>query len=177
MTAPCSLRCESRAGLRRKVATARPGEIVGELGLLTESRRSANARAQGPVRVFAVSRRDFQGLLSYHHKAGAALLHRLALLIAARIHSAVELVHALDSISRALPGQQIVPQPGEFAERCALFEYRRFLSGLPFFEAFEVYDVDALLEHTTPWTLPRGRVLWRARELRQCLLSSCAGRG
>ncbi|MCB9596020.1 MAG: cyclic nucleotide-binding domain-containing protein [Sandaracinaceae bacterium] len=148
-------------GGESEVALARAGEVLGELGLVTDARRTAHARARGSVRLFEVERADFRGLLSYFHPAALGVTHRLALLAAERIQEATRLVHALDGIGRPPHGWDVEPPPGSDEERGAPFDVRPFLPALPFFDAYGARDLDELLEVTgaSLWTLPRGRVL------------------
>ncbi|HBQ10326.1 MAG TPA: hypothetical protein DEF51_03730 [Myxococcales bacterium] len=148
-------------GASVRVAEARSGEVLGELGLMTDARRTADLRAEGPLRVYSVERDDFRGLLSYYHPAGLGVLRRLAALVAERIHQSIRLVHALDGIQRPPRGTEDEPAPGGEEEQRADFDYRPFLPALPLFEGFAQYDIDAFLARTgpRPWLLPRGHVV------------------
>jgi CRP-like cAMP-binding protein len=74
-----------RAAVRRKgrkVAEVGPGEIVGELGLLTDRPRNATVRALGPVECLALDRLGLYAAATEHPALGWHLLttvaHRLS---------------------------------------------------------------------------------------------------
>ena len=51
------------AGADVHLATLRPGEVFGEIGILEETRRTADVRARSDVEVLALDWRDFKNLL------------------------------------------------------------------------------------------------------------------
>jgi CRP-like cAMP-binding protein len=63
------------------LASLGPGEFFGELGLLDDSARSAQARAATQCRLLVLFREDFNGLMDSHlriaHKIGRQLLRHL----------------------------------------------------------------------------------------------------
>jgi CRP/FNR family transcriptional regulator, cyclic AMP receptor protein len=66
----------------RRVATLRSGDFVGEIAVITEMPRNATVTAETPVRLFALTGRDFRGVLdknpSVERKVLRALARRLA---------------------------------------------------------------------------------------------------
>jgi CRP/FNR family transcriptional regulator, cyclic AMP receptor protein len=66
----------------RRVATLRSGDFVGEIAVITELPRNATVTAETPVRLFALTGRDFRGVLdknpSVERKVLRALARRLA---------------------------------------------------------------------------------------------------
>ena len=66
------------SGLRR----AAPGDFVGEIALLTETRRTATVTATSPLRCLILMRGDFRRVLdenrAIERKVTAALAERLA---------------------------------------------------------------------------------------------------
>jgi CRP/FNR family transcriptional regulator, cyclic AMP receptor protein len=66
----------------RRVATLRSGDFVGEIAVITEMPRNATVTAGTPVRLFALTGRDFRGVLdknpSVERKVLRALARRLA---------------------------------------------------------------------------------------------------
>ena len=67
-------------GIRGKsVRELGPGDIVGELALLTEGAvRTARVRAKTPVRCVAISRNDFRKILSDEPRVAIAILETVA---------------------------------------------------------------------------------------------------
>jgi CRP-like cAMP-binding protein len=67
-------------GIRGKsVRELGPGDIVGELALLTEGAvRTARVRATTPVRCVAISRNDFRKILSDEPRVALAILETVA---------------------------------------------------------------------------------------------------
>jgi CRP-like cAMP-binding protein len=55
-----------------------PGDLFGELALLTDHPRTARVRAKTPVKCLAISRIDFQRLLKEEPEIGVAMLPMLA---------------------------------------------------------------------------------------------------
>ena len=63
----------------RRARELGPGEIVGELALLTaDAQRTARVRAQTPVRCLAISRADFRKILTDEPKVAIQLLETVA---------------------------------------------------------------------------------------------------
>jgi CRP-like cAMP-binding protein len=148
-------------GAEVHLATARPGEIVGELGLLTDIRRTCTATASADTRLLAVDRLHFRGLLGYFHPASLAVMKRLTLLVGERVR---------DTTERLCPGCELFPAggavedpPGTQDEARVAFDPRPFLSHLAFFSPFTPEERQDLLSRcgSTYWTLPRGRQLGR----------------
>jgi voltage-gated potassium channel len=55
-----------------------PGEFFGELALLTDHPRNARVQARSPVKVLAISRRDFSQLIKDEPEIAVAMLPKLA---------------------------------------------------------------------------------------------------
>jgi CRP-like cAMP-binding protein len=55
-----------------------PGEVIGELALLTDGGRTARVRARTAVKGFAISRADFREVLESEPKMALSLLEVLA---------------------------------------------------------------------------------------------------
>ncbi|MEM9465758.1 MAG: cyclic nucleotide-binding domain-containing protein [Actinomycetota bacterium] len=70
-----------RAAVRRggrKVAEVGPGDIVGELGLLTDRPRNATVRTTGPMECLALDRAGLQAAVMEHPALGWHLLGTVA---------------------------------------------------------------------------------------------------
>jgi CRP/FNR family transcriptional regulator, cyclic AMP receptor protein len=62
----------------RTIATRGGGDFVGEIALLEEIPRTATVRAETPVRLFVLTRRDFRHLLDENPKVERKVLRTLA---------------------------------------------------------------------------------------------------
>ena len=62
----------------RRVATRGPGDFVGEIALLEDTPRTATVTAEGPVRFFVLTRKDFRHLLNENPGVERKVLHALA---------------------------------------------------------------------------------------------------
>ncbi|HEV2894443.1 MAG TPA: cyclic nucleotide-binding domain-containing protein, partial [Actinomycetota bacterium] len=63
---------------------SRAGQLIGELALLNDGRRTAGARATSPTTAWAIGRDAFWGFLEATPPASAALLRQVAARLAAR---------------------------------------------------------------------------------------------
>lgn len=61
------------------------GEFFGELALVQEMNRLVNARAETPVELLVLTRKDFQALLDLDPRTGARILMTIAKLLAMRV--------------------------------------------------------------------------------------------
>jgi CRP/FNR family transcriptional regulator, cyclic AMP receptor protein len=73
-----------RGGAEQVHSIVGPGQLIGELALLTGGRRTAGARATSPTTVWAIGRDPFWAFLETTPAAAAALLRQLAAVLAAR---------------------------------------------------------------------------------------------
>jgi CRP/FNR family cyclic AMP-dependent transcriptional regulator len=64
-----------------------PGEFFGELALIQETNRLVTARAETPVEILLLTRKDFQTLLELEPRAAARALLIISKLLAMRIKS------------------------------------------------------------------------------------------
>jgi CRP/FNR family transcriptional regulator, cyclic AMP receptor protein len=73
-----------RGGAEQVHTIMRAGQLVGELALLTDGRRTAGARATSPTTAWAIGRDHFWAFLDVTPGASSALLRQLAGLLANR---------------------------------------------------------------------------------------------
>ena len=141
------------------VATARSGELVGELGLIVDTRRTASLRAKGVTRVLEVDRSEFSGVVSHFHSASLGIMRRLDELLIDRLQKALRAVYLLDGIEPPVVSEGGETTPGSEGEQRSDFDPKPFLSALPFFEGYGAHDLEEFLEQAEPkwWSLPRGR--------------------
>ena len=76
-----------RQGDTGRVAQLGPGTFFGELALLDNSPRSAQARAASPCKVFVFFRDDFVGLLDTHARLASKISRQLACHLGARVRA------------------------------------------------------------------------------------------
>ena len=62
-----------------------PGEFFGELALLQEESRLVTARAETPVELLLLTRKDFQALVELDPRTGARVAMTIAKLLAMRV--------------------------------------------------------------------------------------------
>jgi CRP/FNR family transcriptional regulator, cyclic AMP receptor protein len=62
----------------------RAGQLIGELALLNDGRRTAGVRATSPTTAWAIGRDPFWGFLETNPRASSALLRQVAARLAAR---------------------------------------------------------------------------------------------
>jgi CRP/FNR family cyclic AMP-dependent transcriptional regulator len=73
-----------RGGAEQVHAIVRAGQLIGELALLNDGRRTAGARATSATTVWAIGRDPFWGFLEATPAASSALLRQLAVTLADR---------------------------------------------------------------------------------------------
>lgn len=76
-----------------QVAILKPGSFLGELALLDNTPRSANARALQPVSAFALFRNDINKLAESHPEIAVHIFKGLSQVIGERLKRTNELIH------------------------------------------------------------------------------------
>jgi HEAT repeat protein len=69
---------QGREGSERDLARRRPGDIVGEMSLITQSPRIASLVADGPVRTILLGRQEFESILRERPGVALAVMRVLA---------------------------------------------------------------------------------------------------
>jgi CRP/FNR family transcriptional regulator, cyclic AMP receptor protein len=112
----------------------RAGELIGELALLNDGRRTAGARATSPTTAWAIGRDPFWGFLETTPRASSALLRQVAARLANR-EALIDDLLSLDVKSRLakvlldLAASHGEPDPGG-GTRIALHLTHRDLAGM-----------------------------------------------
>jgi len=75
-----------------RLAVLERGAFFGEMALLDDTPRSANARALEPTRTLALYRNDLDGLMHRHARTACQIYRSLASMIGDRLRSTNELV-------------------------------------------------------------------------------------
>jgi len=118
----------------RAELTARAGQLIGELALLNDGRRTAGARATSPTTAWAIGRDPFWGFLEANPAASSALLRQVAARLADR-EALIDDLLSLDVKSRlakallGLAADYGEPDP-EGGTRIALRLTHRDLAGM-----------------------------------------------
>ena len=73
-----------RGGAEQVHSIVRAGQLIGELALLTDGRRTAGVRATSPATAWAIGRDDFWAFLDATPGASSALLRQVAEILADR---------------------------------------------------------------------------------------------
>jgi CRP-like cAMP-binding protein len=69
----------------QRIATLKPGEVVGELSLVDGHRRSASARAISAVDALALDEKQFRALMQREPAIGFKVMRELARVLSARV--------------------------------------------------------------------------------------------
>lgn len=89
-----------------KLATLGPGEVVGEMAVLSPAARSAAAVADGPVKLAHLSRDNLLERLIMEEPAACALLRSCARLVSERLrHTRAKAELVRDALAGAAPGE------------------------------------------------------------------------
>jgi hypothetical protein len=67
------------------IGTMEPGEVFGEVAMLSQTARSADVVAEAPTRLLRLSAARFQELMSAHSKLAVRLLYNMSRLLATRL--------------------------------------------------------------------------------------------
>ena len=69
---------EAEGRQSRDLARRRPGEVVGEMAIISQEPRMASLLAAGPVRMLSIDRRSFEGILRERPETGLAVMRVLS---------------------------------------------------------------------------------------------------
>lgn len=134
------------------------GDLLGEMALLLRGgKRSASARAVGPVEALFIDRRHFDASVHLLRPSSLKLLRRLGLISAARLRS----VHArIRDVVAAAPAPALFrPLPRSDGAEPARFDVRVFLPILPAFREFAADELDRLFAAAYVEAHERGEAL------------------
>jgi CRP-like cAMP-binding protein len=80
------VRARLRVGGRdTSLGTMEPGELFGEVAMLSQTARSADVVAEAPTRLLRLTSERFQELMSNHSQLAARMLYNMARLLATRM--------------------------------------------------------------------------------------------
>jgi CRP-like cAMP-binding protein len=69
---------DAEGGQSRDLARRRPGEVVGEMAIISQEPRMASVLAAGQVRLLSIDRRSFEGMLHERPETGLAVMRVLS---------------------------------------------------------------------------------------------------
>ena len=141
------------------LASLAAGDIVGELGLISDIPRSATVRARGVVRGLVFDRQRYQGALQFRDPAVLALSRVILLRIADLARRMMTQLSGNTLALGALPQARDVAPPAPTAVEAPLFDYPRFLPLLRCFRPFTNLHWQPLLATLTPASLRIGERL------------------
>lgn len=139
------------------------GDLLGEMALLLRGgKRSASARAIGPVEALFIDRRHFDASVHLLRPASLKLLRRLGLISAARLRS----VHGrIRELVAASPAPALFrPWPRSDGAEATEFNVRAFLPILPPFREFSADELVRLFAAARVEAHERGDMLYGAGE-------------
>lgn len=85
-----SIEVNGEDGLPVQLAVLEPGSFFGEMALLDDAPRSANARAQGKVSVLALPRAELDRMVKRSPEVGGLVYRALAEITSARLKATIE---------------------------------------------------------------------------------------
>jgi len=141
------------------------GSVIGEIGLLVDMARTANARAVGPVSASLFSSSAFRAACD-NLEAPALIVARNVLKIMSdrlRQQTPRVLQEPVDGVI-ASSDRTASPARNGVSKGPVAFDWRSFVSILPSFRHFGAYDLGQLLDRANPVAQKKGAVVCRADE-------------
>ncbi|HIJ80380.1 MAG TPA: cyclic nucleotide-binding domain-containing protein [Desulfuromonadales bacterium] len=80
-----------KADMDRSLALLGPGDVIGEMSFIDQSRRSAGARTTEPGEFLVLTRQAFDSLQKEHPSIAAGFYRNLASILATRVRNTLEL--------------------------------------------------------------------------------------
>ncbi|MBX2869052.1 MAG: cyclic nucleotide-binding domain-containing protein [Acidiferrobacterales bacterium] len=150
-----SLNAKIPGGAEVNLATLDNGELLGELALLPNHRRSATAIAETPITALRMDKNDLSALYAHYHPASLIIMHRLGKTLAHRIQCTHRDAAHIRGDQCETPMQKCDSEIVTGAE----FDVRNFLSTLPFFNRFSDSNITDLLSIGTIMTVPKNSIV------------------
>jgi CRP/FNR family cyclic AMP-dependent transcriptional regulator len=140
------------------VAELRDGDLFGEMALIERGVCCASVVARSAVEGWFIERDDFRAMVASRDPAALEIQRNITRVLAARLR-------ALNAKVRSHPAAEDRPfsenpRTADFSYATASFDWRGFLSILPFFEGFDAYEIDELVARCRALELPRGAWLF-----------------
>ncbi len=143
------------SGDEQILSVSGPGDVLGEISLLTGARRTATVTALTPLRGWTLDRHGFDALRWDPRDAAVALVRRLVALTSSRLRATCRDVRA------SMPESGVAPTtPLEPIRRSAAMPSLEYLASLLCFSGFpQIQDVGAVVEQVPARFIERGEVL------------------
>jgi CRP/FNR family transcriptional regulator, cyclic AMP receptor protein len=153
------------------LAAIGPGEVIGELALLSGGRRTATVRAVEATAGVVIERGAFDSLRASYRPGARAVMRRLCGVVCDRLRRRYATIGQRlgEDTERALP-PPVRPEVGAVTET-----ERRYASRLPFFSRFPAGDLERLLTDMGRLELARGDLLVRAGDRPDALYLTLRG--
>lgn len=139
------------------VAQLGAGDMFGEMALIERGVCTASVMALSDVAGWFIERDDFRAMVASREAAALGIQRTVTRVLAQKLR-------ALNARVREHPAaEDRAPRPAVKGERAnAAFDWRAFLPILPFFESFDPYEREDLIEDCSVFELPRGASLFEA---------------
>jgi CRP-like cAMP-binding protein len=140
------------------VAELREGDMFGEMALVERGVCSASVVACSPVEGWFIPREDFRAMVASRDPAALEIQRKITEVLAAKLR-------ALNAKVRSHPAAEDrpvsdPPRAADFSHSSPSFDWRGFLPIVPFFEGFDAYEIDELVDRCRALELPRGTWLF-----------------
>lgn len=143
------------------VAELGAGDMFGEMALIERGVCSASVVAASPVEGWFVARDDFRAMVASRDPAALETQRAITRVLAAKLRALNARVRehaaAEDRPARRVPAAADLGRAG-----APDFDWRAFLPALRFFEGFDAYETEELLERASALALERGAWLFVA---------------
>jgi CRP-like cAMP-binding protein len=141
------------------VAQLGAGDMFGEMALVERGVCTASVVARSDVSGWFIERDDFRALVAGREAAALDIQKAVTRVLAQKLRSA----NARLREHRAAEDRPATPVR-EGARSAAAFDWRAFLPILAFFEGFDAYEIDDLVNGCAVFELARGAALFEAAQ-------------
>ena len=137
-----------------------PGAMIGEMALVNGGARTATLRARDASRVLKVSCHFFHAAIDQMRTPAFKILRAVCMILSGRLNEVQDRILAQWDCEPFMASA--ANRPGdELPFHAPSFEYRPFLSVMPWFDAFDEEEIDGVLAHGKISEIPRGEFLYR----------------
>jgi CRP-like cAMP-binding protein len=155
-----------------RINSLEPGAMIGEMALVANGARTATVRATEPSIVLSVQRDFFKAALDQVSVPAFKILRNVIHDLEVRLDDLQErILNQWDcegcgpSVCGAGTDRASLEAGGAVGVNPApSFDFRRFLSIIPFFESFTTSEIDRLIDAARVVEMSRGEYLFRERE-------------
>lgn len=130
-----------------------PGQVLGDLALLSDTRRLATATAATDVVLVAIDPHAFRQFSLARNQAALKIHLQFGKLLSGRIRDINATIGGREM--QAVPDRESTPMPPGKSTVSA--RYRQFMSHMPFFDAFSETEIDEIAAMFTERRVSRGQ--------------------